>query len=74
MRAGRGIKVRQVSKMVKSGPRRDFRFCGCKLVIIQKGREGKRQGTYGTISSWRPERKRIGSSVIEGMKVSDGQT
>jgi hypothetical protein len=30
--------------------------------------------SYGTISSFKPERKRIGSSVIVGRKVSDAQT
>ena len=30
-------------------------------------------GTYGTISSWRPERKSIGTSVIEGRYMSEFQ-
>ena len=35
---------------------------------------GKKEEAYGTISSRRPERKRMGTSVIEGRKVSDAQT
>jgi hypothetical protein len=40
-----------------------------------RGREReKNEEAYGTISSWRPERKRMGTSVMEGRKVSDAQT
>lgn len=58
------------------------------LIRSQKGRQvlwmdnrssfgggGKRRDmTYGTISSCRPERNSIGTSVIEGRKVSEAQT
>ena len=37
------------------------------------GGENEWNITYGTISSCRPERKRIGTSVIVGRKVSEGQ-
>lgn len=43
-------------------------------IKIKKKKNLKKKCTYGTISSWRPDRKRIGTSVIDGRKVSDGQT
>jgi len=52
-------------------------FCGWKLshhssgCYVQRVRYDK---TYGTISSWRPDMKRIGTSVIDGRTDSDGQS
>lgn len=43
------------------------------FVIIQRGEE-ERKSTYGIISSCRPERNKIGSSVMPGIKVSEAQT
>jgi len=42
-------------------------------VISYAGREFRKRGTYGTISSRRPERNRTGTSVIWGMMLSLGQ-
>jgi hypothetical protein len=36
--------------------------------------EEKRKGTYGTISSCRPDRKRMGTSVIKGRWASEAHT
>ena len=69
----KGVVVRLDSKVVVIRSQKGLIFCGWNIGSSFK-RERRKRITYGTISSRRPERKRIGTSVIDGRKVSDGQT
>ena len=65
--------VRLDSKVFIIRSQKGLIFCGWNIgSSFKKGR--KKRITHGTISSRRPERNRIGTSVIDGRKVSDGQT
>jgi hypothetical protein len=67
----RGVEMTQVFNRSPEGLQ--LLWMEIEVIIWEKG-EDRKVIAHGTISSRRPDRNRTGTSVIDGMMVSLGQT